>query len=94
MYSNRRYNFVIDHRKYDLVAISIAVKGEKFGCFGTSHSLLESDKYEKKLKARLRSVLGEIGKCSIRTNSTNIIGKCAEVKAANNILKLEKKLEI
>lgn len=94
MYSNKKEKFVIDPRKYELVAVSIAVRGKKIGCFGTSHRVFQDDRYEKKIKTRLKSMLGEIGKVSLKTNCKNIIGKCAEVKAANNVLKLEKRLEI
>lgn len=94
MYSSKREKFEIDPRKYDLVAVSIAVRGKKMGCFGTSHRVLEDDTYERKIKTRLNSILGEIGKVSLKTNCKNIIGKCAEVKAANNVLKLERRLKV
>jgi hypothetical protein len=38
--------------------------------------------------------LGQIGRVSNITDSKNIIGKCAEVKAANGLLKGNRELEI
>jgi len=74
----------------ELVACSIAAKHKKIGVFGTSHEMLHKSKYHRVLSSAL-SLLGEIGSRSLLTRCDNYIGKCAEVKAANNILKNEKK---
>lgn len=93
LYSTRRFKLTIDHENYELVACSIAAKGKKFFSFGTSHRLLPMHKYLNPTKTLLRP-LGIIGGQSTITNTSNIIGKCAEVKAINNIFKRESKLSV
>jgi len=93
LYSTKRFKLIIDHEHYELVACSIAVKGKKYSSFGTSYRLLPIHKYLKPTRALL-SHLGMIGNTSLITNTTNIIGKCAEVKAINNIFKRESKLTV
>lgn len=93
LYSTKRFRLIIDHEYYELVSCSIAAKGKKYSSFGTSYRLLPIHKYLKPTKALL-SKLGKIGNTSLITNTTNIIGKCAEVKAVNNIFKRESKLSV
>lgn len=93
LYTTKRFKLTIDHEHYELVACSIAAKGKKFSSFGTSYRLLPMHKYLNPTKALLRP-LGMIGDQSTITNTSNIIGKCAEVKAINNIFKRESKLSV
>lgn len=86
-----RKNILIDHKYFELVACSIAVKGIKNSSFGTSYRLLPIHKYREKIRICLYK-LGKIGEASDKTS--NIIGKCAEVKAINNLLKRESNIEI
>ncbi len=82
----------ISLKTHEYVACSIAAKSKKIGVFGTSFQLLNTNKYNKFLLKELKK-LGNIGSKS-SVNSDNIIGKCAEVKAANNILVNDKKATI
>lgn len=91
LYSSKKTRVKLHHRDYELVACSIAAKGLKYASFGTSHRLLPLNSYVKPTRILLRS-LGEIGKKSSQTTSTNIVGKCAEIKAVNNIYSVEPKL--
>lgn len=68
----------------DFVACTIAAKSQKFYSFGSSYKLL--NKYHPKIKDVLNKKLGSIGETSEKTGSKNVIGKCAEVKAANALL--------
>jgi hypothetical protein len=88
LYSTKRCKIIIDHPYYELVAVSIAAKGKKYSSFGTSYRLLPIHKYLRPTKELLR-ILGNIGETSSITNTSNIIGKCAEIKAINNIFKRE-----
>jgi len=92
-YSTKRFKLIINHENYELVACSVAARGKKYSSFGTSYRLLPIHKYLKPTKALLRN-LGVIGNQSLITNTSNIIGKCAEVKAINNIFKRESKLSV
>lgn len=76
----------------ELVACSIGAKSKKFGVFGTSHKLLSKSDYHKLILEVLQP-LGSLGNLS-NIQQKNAIGKCAEVKAANSILKLDKKAKI
>lgn len=71
----------------ELVACTIAAKCIKNGVFGTSHQILK--KYNKKVVIAL-SKNGKIGEVSNLKGTNNIVGKCAEVKAANSILSKDK----
>lgn len=93
LYSTKRNKLIIDHKKFELIACSIAVKGMRYCSFGTSYRVLKNEKYNKEIKFRL-DLLGEIGKPSIITCSDNIIGKCAEIKAANNVMNKENKMTL
>jgi len=77
----------IEIRKGDFVACSIAAKFNKHGSYGTSHILLSEAKCHKRIFSLLRSI-GGLGRKS--SSSDNIIGKCAEIKAAHQLLKVEK----
>jgi len=81
----------IQHR--ELVACSIAAKCNKNGVFGTSYRMLSFSTYNIILRKHL-SKIGGIGNKSTTTGCDNVIGKCAEVKAANNILNTDKKAAI
>lgn len=77
---------------HEYVACTIAAKSKKIGVFGTSFQLLNISQYNRFLLKELKK-LGSIGSKS-SVNSDNIIGKCAEVKAANNILINDKRATI
>jgi hypothetical protein len=79
----------IDYR--ELVACSIAAKSKKIGAFGTSYQSLNKQDCHYELLMALSS-LGSLGKLSKICD--NEIGRCAEVKAANNILRRDKKSKI
>ena len=78
----------VDH--HTLVACTVAAKTNKSYSFGTSHRVVES--CDSRLRTRLEQ-LGKIGQPSNVTSSSNTIGKCAEVKAANQVLQADQKLE-
>ncbi|UUC44030.1 hypothetical protein [Flavobacterium cerinum] len=92
LYSTNKNKIFIDHQSFELVACSIGAKGIKYSSFGSSHRILPAHKYLKPIKTLLLNKLGQIGHESNRTRTPNIIGKCAEVKAFNNLLKRESKL--
>lgn len=81
----------VQFRFHTLVACAIGARVKKFYSFGTSYRVVQS--CDPRLKIRLTH-LGHVGKPSIITNSKNVIGKCAEVKAANQILRKDKKLDV
>lgn len=81
----------VEFRFHTLVACAIGARVKKFYSFGTSYRVVQS--CNPRLKRRLAR-LGDVGKKSANTNSTNVIGKCAEVKAANQILRKSKKLDV
>ena len=85
---NRKLNI----KKNELVACSIAAKSKKVGVFGTSFKVLKKSDYHDSILNALKP-LGSLGGLS-NIHKKNAIGKCAEVKAANNILKLDKKAKI
>ncbi len=79
------------YSKYSLVACSIAGKSKKVYSFGTSHKTLKS--YNEKIFSRLK-ILGNIGAKSNLTDSSNEIGKCAEIKSANYLLNDNDELDV
>ncbi|MBF4484392.1 hypothetical protein [Flavobacterium sp. CSZ] len=79
--------------KRELVAVSIGAKSNKVGVFGTSHVRFQESDFEKKLAAALKTI-GVIGDDSILQGTYNIVGKCAEAKAANNALRRDKKASL
>ncbi|BDD04438.1 hypothetical protein [Aureibacter tunicatorum] len=92
LYSTKKRKIHIKYR--ELVACSIAAKYEKSGVFGTSFGKLShEDSINYKLRKQLNK-LGIIGELSSKTSSKNIIGKCAENKAANKVLKIKSKAEL
>lgn len=93
LYSSKKTKVIIDRNRYELVACSIAAKGLKYTSLGTSYRLLPFQNYLKPTR-KLLKILEEIAAISSVTPSTNTIGKCAEIKAINNIYKLEPKLNI
>jgi hypothetical protein len=93
LYTTKKNKIFIDHQYFELVACSIGAKGIKHSSFGTSYQVLPNHKYLKPIRIRLNK-LGKIGTISDTTKSSNIIGKCAEVKATNNLLKRESNLEV
>lgn len=93
LYSTKKTKIIIDHQYFELVACSIGAKGNKYSSFGTSYRILPINKYLKQLRCQLNR-LGTIGTISTITGSSNIIGKCAEVKATNNLLKRESQLGV
>lgn len=93
LYSTKKSKIFIDHQYFELVACSIGAQGIKYSSFGTSYQVLTNHKYLKPIRIHLNK-LGKIGTTSDTTKSSNIIGKCAEVKAANNLLKRESNLEV
>lgn len=78
----------IDNR--ELVACSIGAKSNKIGVFGTSHVLFKESDFEKRLASELKKI-GIIGENSTLGGTKNVVGKCAEAKAANNALRRDKK---
>lgn len=81
-----------DYKTFELVSMAIGCLGNKASSFGTSYRCVNNKICHPKLLKRLEE-LGPIG--TIRKNRTsNIIGKCAEVKAANHVLRGEKGLDI
>jgi hypothetical protein len=93
LYSTKKNKIFIDHQYFELVACSIGAQGIKHSSFGTSYQILPNHKYLKPIRTHLNK-LGKIGNTSDITKSSNIIGKCAEVKATNNLLKRESNLEV
>lgn len=93
LYSSKKNKIIIDRRHYELVACSIAARGKKHASLGTSYRMLPSQNYLRPTKILLKK-LGKIGEISSLTPSTNIIGKCAEIKAINNIYKFEPTLTL
>jgi hypothetical protein len=71
----------IEDQEY--IACAIAAKGRKNACFGTSHKL--PAQYNLLLQNELKK-LGAIGGMAPTNGTRNIIGKCAEVKSANQIM--------
>lgn len=84
----KNYNQGNNIAKEELVACVIGCVGEKASCLGTSHGTLIN--YHRDLRKSLEKI-GKIGEQSKITGSRNIIGKCAEVKAANRILQKDRK---
>ena len=93
LYSTKKNKIFINHQNFELVACSIGARGIKYSSFGTSHKILPNYKYLKPIRTHLNK-LGKIGSTSNITKSSNIIGKCAEIKATNNLLKRESNLEV
>lgn len=81
----------IHFRIHTLVACTIAARARKAYSFGTSYRVVTS--CTSQLQRRL-NILGDVGKRSNHTDTKNIIGKCAEVKAANQVLQATKKLNV
>lgn len=75
----------------ELVACTIGSRAPKAYCFGTSHRVVSSPPPQ---LTKLLNGLGQIGKASALTGSKNIIGKCAEVKAANGLLEWNRNLTV
>ena len=83
IYLSRRHE--IKNKKFvlELVACTIGGLSDNAYCFGTSHRVVKEPALE---LSNLLNNLGVLGRTSKLTNSKNIIGKCAEVKAANGLL--------
>lgn len=75
----------------DYVACVIGAKTKKYHGFGTSHVVLS--KYHPKLLSCLQT-LGKVGSASKFSGTGNIVGKCAEAKAANGLLSLDASSDI
>lgn len=82
----------IDFETFEMVNMAIGCLGNKASSFGTSYRCVHDKNCHPKLRKRLEE-LGPIGSINYKLTS-NVIGKCAEVKAANYVLKYEKELEI
>lgn len=81
-----------NYTKFELVSMAIGCLGNKASSFGTSYRCIHDNACHHQLRKRLQE-LGAIG--SVKNERTsNVIGKCAEVKAANHVLKGEKNLYI
>jgi len=93
LYTTKKNKIFINHEHFELVVCSIGVQGIKYSSSGTSYRILPLHKYVKPIRKRLNK-LGKIGSTSDITKTSNIIGKCAEVKAINNLLKRESHLEV
>lgn len=76
-----------DYKTFELVSMAIGCLGNKASSFGTSYSLIHDKNIHPELKRRLEELKG-------KSRTSNIIGKCAEVKAANRVLRGEKGIEI
>lgn len=74
-------------RLEELVACTIAGKIDKAYSLGTSYKVLS--KPDPRM-AKLVKALGKLGERSSFTGSRNIIGKCAEVKAANRLFLVDR----
>lgn len=81
-----------NYKKFELVSMAIGCLGNKASSFGTSYRCIHDDACHHQLRKRLEE-LGKIGTIESKRTS-NVIGKCAEVKAANHVLKGEKNLDI
>jgi len=83
-----------DYKTFELVSMAVGCLGNKASSFGTSYRNV----HEKKLHPTLKKVLEKLGKIgtvvTANQRTSNVIGKCAEVKAANYVLNGEKAIEI
>lgn len=81
-----------DYKTFELVSMAIGCLGNKASSFGTSYRCVHDKICHPKLRKRLEE-LGSIGTIN-HERTSNVIGKCAEVKAANHVLRGEKDLDI
>ncbi|MFM4958067.1 hypothetical protein [Aeromonas caviae] len=78
-----------DYKTFELVNMAIGCLGNKASSFGTSYCVAHDKNLHRELKKRLEKI-GPIGTSPSSGKTSNIIGKCAEVKAANPVLRGEK----
>lgn len=93
----RKYRYIPidnDYKTFELVSMAVGCLGNKVSSFGTSYRNVHEKHWHPTLKKVLEK-LGEIGTVVTGNHRTsNVIGKCAEVKAANYVLSGEKGLDI